>query len=371
MLVYYTVYKLRYANIYYYANYIIINTVNTVTGAGVLDTVYILQYTNIYVQIIVVKLFTTASYLPQLGVCVFKIAGRQYRFDAAGNPLDHPGTTEALRIIAQNPAACAHFVDAYIRAFTDVFMGWPIGAKEQQNPNCLFGIVWLLYWSFESNSRPGKHGHGGAVQPALHTARLHDLLQEGTAVRMQLFGFLESLMCSYMPTATSDSLQPDTSCDPAAASSCDAAAFSAQFAWDSSEHAPTPHAAAVLLQRFPLDGSMSLEQTLEYLRRVTPVPNGHRHTFTCKKGGRAGDDSDCRMDYMRLLVPQSQLLPGRELVLLRRDRGDLVPYIRSLMLAAPGNHTMQLSVEVSRWLRQQRLCVDAIAAGHRAVSMLF
>ena len=65
---------------------------------------------------------------------------------------------------------------------------------------------------------------------------------------------------------------------------------------------------------------------------------------------------DCRMDYIRLVVDLSHAVQkGSSLFLLRRDHGSLVPYIRSLMMALPGNHTMQLASEASRWKRKVQL----------------
>lgn len=74
------------------------------------------------------------------------------------------------------------------------------------------------------------------------------------------------------------------------------------------------------------------------------------------QGNRKGDDTDCRMDYVRLIVDMSHVVEdGSSLFLLRRDHGSLVPYIRSLIMALPGNHTMQLASEASRWRRKVQL----------------
>lgn len=62
------------------------------------------------------------------------------------------------------------------------------------------------------------------------------------------------------------------------------------------------------------------------------------------------------MDYVRLVVDISHAVEeGSSLFLMRRDHGSLVPYIRSLVLALPGNHTMQLASEASRWRRKLEL----------------
>jgi hypothetical protein len=112
---------------------------------------------------------------------------------------------------------------------------------------------------------------------------------------------------------------------------------------------------------------MSSVQILDYVTRVVLAVNQHWHKETCKKGDRRGDDTDCRMDYIRLLVSISHVLPDGNSLLLRRTQGNLVPYLRALMMACPSNHTMQLTCEASRWRRQYHLWQKAVAAGDTQV----
>jgi hypothetical protein len=41
--------------------------------------------------------------------------------------------------------------------------------------------------------------------------------------------------------------------------------------------------------------------------------------------------------------------------LLRRNRGNIVPYCRALMMAVPGNHMISLVPELSRFIRDMHL----------------
>ena len=92
-----------------------------------------------------------------------------------------------------------------------------------------------------------------------------------------------------------------------------------------------------------------------YLTFCAPLPP------RTMKGNRKGDDTDCRMDYIRMLVSIShKLKDGHSLILLKRDHCKLVPYIRSLMMACPGNHTMTLTCDASRWRRKYEIWKRAV-----------
>ena len=53
--------------------------------------------------------------------------------------------------------------------------------------------------------------------------------------------------------------------------------------------------------------------------------------------------------------------------LLRRDLGNLVPYVQALMLAVPGNNTMSLFSERSRDIRRHHLWKQAKERGDTEV----
>jgi hypothetical protein len=110
-------------------------------------------------------------------------------------------------------------------------------------------------------------------------------------------------------------------------------------------------------ERMPLDQP---EATLkQWMTRAVKSFNMHRHTHTCKKGSHHGDHWDCRMAYDRPLVPFTHANLTNLQFLVRRTLGHLVPYIPGLMLACPGNHTMSMTMEFSRWLREHCLWKDA------------
>ena len=99
-------------------------------------------------------------------------------------------------------------------------------------------------------------------------------------------------------------------------------------------------------------------ELLEHVKATVETTHWHEHTYTCKKGGRRGDHFDCRMDYDRPLVPKTVLIDDG-MFAVKREHGMLTPYVPGLQLACPANHTMQLTCEVTRWLRKHLLFQDA------------
>jgi hypothetical protein len=289
----------------------------------------------------------------------FTLMGKPYTFDRKGMPVGRPGYIECLAAIASNPVACAHFIDAYMRAFTHRMLGWPMGAKKQIDPTCLFGKVTFVYLKYESSGRGGKHAHGQIVQPLLQTKRLEELFREGRTVRKQLYAFMESFSCSVMPS-------PEGPVAPASRAPSEGPS-APTVRWDpqvgTEDLAPTDR--DVMHQRPPLNRSQ--KKLLKWALKVLRSCNIHKHMPTCAKGCRKGDHCDCRMGYDRLLVPKSQRLQKDMLmVLLRRNNGMLVPYILALVLACPSNHTMALAMDASRFLREHQVWQDLMDAGEDA-----
>ena len=67
----------------------------------------------------------------------------------------------------------------------------------------------------------------------------------------------------------------------------------------------------------------------------------------------------CSYDFtliLRMFLIFYRFLKGNgAMILLRRDQGNLVPYIHALALALPGNQTMSLFAERSRDVRKSHL----------------
>jgi Helitron helicase-like domain at N-terminus len=128
----------------------------------------------------------------------FRLAGEDYNIALDGRPTNRPHVTQCKRIIAANPMACADFLMAYLRAFTEIFLGWPMDSDHQVDPDCFFGKIYAAYLKYESSQRGGLHAHGQIIQKFLQTEALQRLLREGVFTE-QLFGFFEGLMCAYFP----------------------------------------------------------------------------------------------------------------------------------------------------------------------------
>lgn len=73
---------------------------------------------------------------------VMALCGRPYGSDDRGWPdADRPSSEERYKLVAANPWACATFFENFTTAWTEVFYGWPRGARRQRDANCLFGQV--------------------------------------------------------------------------------------------------------------------------------------------------------------------------------------------------------------------------------------
>lgn len=128
----------------------------------------------------------------------FDLAGEKYEHDIEGYPSTRPHIVDCKRIIAANPVACADFLMAYLHGFVKVFCGWPMDSERQVNPECLFGLIRLMYLKYESSQRRGLHAHGQLCQPFLQHERLKQIIIDGTLVE-HLFGYFENIMCAYFP----------------------------------------------------------------------------------------------------------------------------------------------------------------------------
>ncbi|PNG99760.1 hypothetical protein TSOC_014455 [Tetrabaena socialis] len=95
---------------------------------------------------------------------VFRMAGRNYSLDLNGMPSsDRVKSAERYRTVCSNPVLCARFFNLFLlrcvfglaarsffnHSFCAVFLGWPPGATEQQDPACFFGQVLAWYFKCE------------------------------------------------------------------------------------------------------------------------------------------------------------------------------------------------------------------------------
>jgi len=342
-------------------------------------------------------------------VWVFEMAGEAYTFDAlTGKPVDmngqKPPTAETrAKVIAENPAACAHAFEAYLSAFKKVFMGWDEKEGRQTNPDCLFGKVLAFTFKFETGGRGGLHAHGQAILPLFQAENLIALFKEGEVIQKRLLQIAEHLsnttICKSDLIARVGEVEPvqgsmqdkdeTHASEPQECESLRPLANEGLSLRDWPAHCrwPTPLQKAqfdwvvknveeLLMQvqfttvddasqmhgkRVVLDDNKRRKINDIIARAVLQI-NNHNHTSTCEKGGRVGDDTDCRMDYARLLLIIS-IIDKTGMFLLKRDHGTIVPYIKALVLASPCNHTMSLASEASRWVRQHYLWSEAKRKG--------
>jgi hypothetical protein len=94
--------------------------------------------------------FVTLNPCPLNARLVYKMAGKDYTFQANGCPTaDRPGLRDRWRIICNNPAYCAMYFQPYMQEFCNVYLGWPQGADSQANPDCLFGPISAFFYKTE------------------------------------------------------------------------------------------------------------------------------------------------------------------------------------------------------------------------------
>jgi hypothetical protein len=325
-----------------------------------------------------------------------------YKFHVlTGEPDGRPPKLEALRYIAKNYLACEHFFRTYLEAFCELFLGMPFGAVKQKNPNCIFGIILTIMWSFEESGRRGIHGHATSTMPLLQPANLKKLCEDGDMKRMLLW-FAESLATTYMPSAYHDGVIPEPEVsgrialllflfqlliahmtyhlvhDLILTAVCSQGATDDLKApkWDIHHYARGPDDFAAILRYLPLDnigkdGAASKEDLKKWLAEVCRIV-WHHHTITCKKNGCDGTDLSCRMAFMRLLVSFSHFVEGTGNTgfLLRRTQGNIVPYCRALLMAVPGNHMISLMPEMSRFAREKHIWELARQAGKEVGHLL-
>lgn len=95
----------------------------------------------------------------------------------------------------------------------------------------------------------------------------------------------------------------------------------------------------------PVDGL--LQETMHTVARIQI----HHHTHTCKKGGHAGNNLDCRMGFPIPMVAISKVDAETGHIYIKRSHTMIVPYLRSLMMAQGCNHAIYPCCSNNRYLR--------------------
>lgn len=69
-------------------------------------------------------------------------AGKKYGVNHIGKPDgNRPQLIERWRLVARKPVLAAIYLHIPVKSFQELYLGWPPGAKQQANPDCLFGQV--------------------------------------------------------------------------------------------------------------------------------------------------------------------------------------------------------------------------------------
>jgi len=124
-----------------------------------------------------------------------------YEFDnATGECRGRLPTASARRYVSQNFWACADFFHAYMLAFNEIMLGWPMeGHYVQSNPSCLFGVVLSWMWSYEESNRGGIHAHGLVTMRTLQAENLKKLCIGNAIMQRRIIEFSEAIACAMMP----------------------------------------------------------------------------------------------------------------------------------------------------------------------------
>lgn len=300
----------------------------------------------------------------------FDIAGRTYVLTPQGNPgPDYPAKMERFRILARDPLAVAQYFHVCLRSFAETFLDWDFDAQAQRTPDpdrpCPFGVITGFYFKPEANKRAEPHAHGGAIQPHMQPAALVRWIQS-KEMQEQLLQWMESVSAAFLPAPFT--CKERGIVDP---SSSDAQPVDIKV--PTPQQYATGSAVPPSAREYPLPdldamGTTLSEAELQAMTRhqaeVALYCQVHEHRDTCRQGGHAGTDDDCRMVMPRNLMKESKEHEGH--VLLKRTGGHLVNHCPALHLALPYNHAIYFNCEVSRWLREHTLWQRLHDQGSRA-----
>jgi hypothetical protein len=247
------------------------------------------------------------------------MASNPYSFDATGKPMDRPDKLERWRTVAENPVRAAILFHIHMEAFREVFLGWPPGARQQLNSDCIFGQVLGHFSKYETTGRADLHDHGNIVQPDLQPARMLQLAREHPE---QLARFLEAIMCREVVDVPVD-LQVDRNADPKPAA-----------------------------YRVPLDdASNNMDLVNAMLGNCQLDVQRHHHTPTCAKNGGAANDMACRVTMPRCTLPDTSIIAQTQSLVAKCNNAHVAPHIPALLLAQPMNQAVWVSCEASSSLR--------------------
>ena len=284
---------------------------------------------------------------PQHCQLVFELMGRSYTFDldgapnrAATNPDGSPNLhrqlprPDRMRLIASHPGACADFFQTFVRGFADIFLGWPVGAAEQQDPDCMLGHVSCWFAKAENTQAGDLHAHWCVWQPALDIERVRTQLEHPDS-KARLFDFLESVQRQWLP-------------DPAMV--CPELGIVAKD--------PTLTPAVEVHARGSADLAMEYQPVLtdrwRWQRTVGEAiceRLNHQHSFTCAKCGGKATHCNCRLRMPRpVFAHTTAYLTG--IVRLQRCGPMIVPHLTPLVMAQPCNNMAFTTLECSRWARE-------------------
>lgn len=278
--------------------------------------------------------FVTLNPSPLTCAPFFTMVGKPYTFDATGKPIDRPSMVDRWVAVAQNSVHAAIMFHITMESFTEVFMGWPPGARQQLNADCIMGQVIAHFWKYETTGRADLHAHGNMVQPDLQVARMLQLMREDP---VGLAKFLEAIMCHDVVE-----VPPDLKVDRTAE--------------------PKPSA-----YRVPLDGSCDQVHIMAALGNAQLDVQVHNHTRTCAKNGGGANDMLCRVGIPRPATLTriatkhdvqggTMVIAGSQSVIVGCNHPHVAPHIVALLLAFGTAHEPgSVGVMRSQWLPQRLL----------------
>jgi hypothetical protein len=293
---------------------------------------------------------------------------------------------------------------SYMQAFTEVICGWCWEEDRQTNRQCMMGEILTMYLKYENSNRGGLHAHGQLTQPLLQTQHLLNMLKDGR-FQSNISRFLESFMCAYFPIPNMSRVEDDRErrsddwekekCPLSEGDSCNRNVqcmrtskmvayvgctrnVPEEFRWDDTFLQPTPPYDPTRIDKemfrlVPIEENLptSTEELQQHVLRTSAYTHGHRHNKTCKKGGRKGDDTECRMGMPRVIVDDTcQIAAG--LIAVKQEVGLRVPFVPAMQLACAGNHLISPSCDAARTLRDLVLHRDEMkdASDEKKVSVL-
>lgn len=298
------------------------------------------------------SVYLTNNFYEMASSLCIKLCGVTYTFDLNGFPFDQPGKRERWKLTVNDPIAVAQFYAASVRAFFEIMCGWPLGATQQENPNCIFGKLKGAAKKSENSGRLGLHLHAVLYHLPTQVAYLMRILKDGS-LKQSFFDFMELVSAKALPGSYWCQDPPIEPRVPVAEGG-DRAKYEIKRR-DPADVRCADMMPTLELASDPEERALQMEALERFVAEAALEMQIHSHNHSCVHGGGCGNDNNCRFGKPEVLVSATYVDVEKAYVFLICRNGMFAPYCPIMLLAQPCNHLFTLSVDQARWLRRFNL----------------